>query len=126
MRWVGVTKERYKEMASGNMEARARNVKKECFGRHRDYKIIVLRDSVRSRIAFNYYRDASSEIRSNMELKKKRKGPRFWANRECFACSAKESLHIHHIVPVCQGGPNHDWNLINLCIDCHSDVHKKG
>lgn len=32
-------------------------------------------------------------------------------------------LHVHHKIPLSQGGTNDSNNLITLCIDCHKDQH---
>ena len=33
------------------------------------------------------------------------------------------TLHVHHIIPLCQNGTNHPNNLIVLCPDCHQKQH---
>jgi len=42
---------------------------------------------------------------------------------ECGNCNAEHSLHIHHIVPLSQGGTNCITNLAVLCKDCHAKAH---
>lgn len=32
-------------------------------------------------------------------------------------------LHVHHIIPVSEGGSHDRENLVTLCRDCHSDTH---
>lgn len=32
----------------------------------------------------------------------------------------KRSIHIDHIIPMVQGGPNSRWNLTKVCIGCNS------
>lgn len=34
-------------------------------------------------------------------------------------------LHIHHIVPVSEGGGDEPSNLITLCEECHKKIHGK-
>ena len=33
---------------------------------------------------------------------------------------AKRAIHIDHIIPMKQGGPNSRWNLTKVCIACNS------
>lgn len=41
----------------------------------------------------------------------------------CKNCGAKDSLHVHHIVPKSKGGGHHLDNLATLCFNCHTKVH---
>ena len=46
----------------------------------------------------------------------------------CARCEvepARQLLHLHHIVPVDQGGPNTIDNVILLCRECHRAEHEK-
>lgn len=47
--------------------------------------------------------------------------------RICKICGAEESedliFHTHHIKPKSQGGTNNKKNLIDICNDCHYDIH---
>lgn len=47
--------------------------------------------------------------------------------RICKICGAEESedliFHTHHIKPKHQGGTNNKKNLIDICNDCHYDIH---
>ncbi len=45
--------------------------------------------------------------------------------RFCAICGTKENLRLHHIVPVDHGGTNSPYNLIYLCHDCHSVLHRE-
>lgn len=45
-------------------------------------------------------------------------------NFQCVICSKKESLEVHHILPLSRGGTNSKRNLITLCHICHSKRHK--
>lgn len=43
---------------------------------------------------------------------------------KCNLCEGEENLHVHHIVPVSEGGSKFDpMNLKTLCRSCHWDVH---
>jgi hypothetical protein len=42
---------------------------------------------------------------------------------KCANCGAGGDLHIHHIVPLINGGTNRITNLVNLCETCHGLVH---
>ena len=44
----------------------------------------------------------------------------------CVACSNKNSLHNHHLVPRSRGGSDDETNLITLCGACHSRIHGMG
>ena len=44
---------------------------------------------------------------------------------ECLSNKAN-TLQIHHIIPVSQGGADDLSNLITLCKHCHDLVHRKG
>lgn len=48
-------------------------------------------------------------------------------NRVCAICGAPEGkgLHVHHIIPVSQGGTNDESNLMLVCKECHHRIHKK-
>lgn len=43
----------------------------------------------------------------------------------CQRCSAEAtpSPHVHHNVPVSEGGENNLENLVTLCEDCHCSIH---
>jgi hypothetical protein len=38
---------------------------------------------------------------------------------ECQNCGTSESLELHHIIPLMDGGTNEPWNLMTLCESCH-------
>ena len=44
-------------------------------------------------------------------------------NYTCWACSAHEPLHVHHIIQLKDGGSNRPANLITLCERCHTNHH---
>ena len=49
-------------------------------------------------------------------------------NMTCQMCGRKvwgSDSHVHHIVPLSQGGTTTLDNLILLCSDCHSKVHNR-
>lgn len=49
-----------------------------------------------------------------------------WAEKQhkCVNCGAESNLHLHHIVPLSLGGTNNIDNIVPLCEECHSKVHK--
>lgn len=42
---------------------------------------------------------------------------------ECMNCESTDSLHIHHVVPLANGGTNRITNLRVLCKECHAKAH---
>lgn len=42
----------------------------------------------------------------------------------CGCCGGKKNLELHHIVPMSCGGTDDYFNLIYLCHDCHTKIHK--
>lgn len=48
---------------------------------------------------------------------------------KCRLCMEKHetlALQVHHIVPVANGGDDDNKNLVLLCYDCHTNLHKQG
>lgn len=43
----------------------------------------------------------------------------FCRKSTCEVCGKKAHGRPHHIVTVGAGGPDHKYNLIQLCFDCH-------
>lgn len=43
---------------------------------------------------------------------------------KCSRCGSKGIVHVHHKIPLSQGGTNDLCNLIPLCIKCHQHIHK--
>lgn len=45
---------------------------------------------------------------------------------ECYFCGKKYKigLHVHHKIPVKDGGKDEQDNLISLCEKCHVKLHK--
>lgn len=41
----------------------------------------------------------------------------------CGCCGTRDNLHIHHIIPLKDGGNNSLKNLILLCEFCHKRIH---
>lgn len=46
--------------------------------------------------------------------------------RLCFNQLEQKGLQVHHIVPVSNGGDDENTNLVLLCYDCHTNLHKVG
>ena len=40
----------------------------------------------------------------------------------CHRCGSRENLHVHHIIPVKEGGTREPRNLVVLCNSCHKTV----
>ena len=34
-------------------------------------------------------------------------------------------MEVHHVVPLMEGGPNNQDNLVSLCRDCHLKAHRE-
>lgn len=41
----------------------------------------------------------------------------------CEICNKNNILEKHHIWSRCYGGPNNNWNIAELCTNCHKMVH---
>jgi 5-methylcytosine-specific restriction endonuclease McrA len=56
---------------------------------------------------------------------KERSTSRIYAkSRKCEKCkNSLKILHVHHIIPLSQGGNHKKSNLIVLCADCHKENH---
>lgn len=46
---------------------------------------------------------------------------------KCEACGygRSEILNVHHIIEKCKGGTDHVANLLVVCPNCHTEIHKK-
>ncbi len=44
----------------------------------------------------------------------------------CQSCGSSNCLQVHHICSRSRLGDDADENLITLCADCHSDIHRSG
>ncbi len=42
----------------------------------------------------------------------------------CLDTFSKQLLEVHHVVPKFLGGGDHESNLVNLCVICHTIIHK--
>jgi 5-methylcytosine-specific restriction endonuclease McrA len=42
----------------------------------------------------------------------------------CQTCGSSDDLQVHHIRSRGRLGDDTDENLITLCADCHSDIHR--
>lgn len=43
---------------------------------------------------------------------------------KCANCGSIKQLHIHHILPISEGGSDDVDNLKTLCVICHKKEHK--
>ena len=46
-----------------------------------------------------------------------------WCLRKKGELGKHETLHLHHMIPICFGGPDEKENLLTLCSACHGAVH---
>lgn len=65
----------------------------------------------------------SSEEKRKELAKRKREGS-IVKDKRCAFCGSVESLELHHMIPLCMGGDNSDFNLVYLCKKCHKQVTK--
>lgn len=99
---------------------KAQQAKKECYGKHPDYKRLVLKQTAAEISPYRVNLKTSyAERRERFD----RNGNRHWSKRPCFCCDSGDNIHVHHIVPLAHGGTNDQRNLINVCRDCHSYIH---
>ena len=63
------------------------------------------------------WKELSEQVRARAGYKCQKCGKSFLHN--------KIALHAHHIVPLSKGGRNCLSNLIAVCEECHSKIHKK-
>lgn len=46
--------------------------------------------------------------------------------RMCFNKLEQNVMQVHHIIPVANGGHDINTNLVLVCYDCHTHIHKTG
>lgn len=46
-------------------------------------------------------------------------------DEKCMICGQKPSVEVHHIRPRHLKGHDHPRNLIELCLECHDEVHRR-
>jgi predicted DNA-binding protein YlxM (UPF0122 family) len=64
--------------------------------------------------------------RHSSEWNQMKEGVRDRDNNTCQICENQDELHVHHIVPVSEGGRKLDpQNLMTLCGNCHREVHSE-
>lgn len=95
--------------------------KKECYGKNKDYILMVLRDAATIEVPFKFAAVKYAIRRGAVEYYKG-KGSRHWFNRSCFSCGSPGE-HVHHIITVKNGGTDDECNLVKLCRSCHESVH---
>jgi len=72
------------------------------------------------------YKGEDYSWRKSPEWRRIKKMVRNRDNNICQICENKNELHVHHIVPVSEGGQKFDpENLMTLCGDCHREVHSE-
>jgi 5-methylcytosine-specific restriction protein A len=66
-------------------------------------------------------RKRARRARSSMAWQKARKAARLRDGERCRRCGSVDSLEVHHVVPLAQGGAEFALsNLITLCRECHA------
>lgn len=68
------------------------------------------------------YIPSSEEKRK--ELNKRKREASIMKDKRCAFCGSVEGLELHHMIPICMGGDNSDFNLVYLCKECHKQVTK--
>lgn len=43
----------------------------------------------------------------------------------CEMCLEAVATEVHHKTPISKGGKHTDGNLLALCHDCHTEIHRK-
>ena len=43
--------------------------------------------------------------------------------RFCVICGTNKNIEQHHIIPICKGGTDHQYNFISLCSEHHGMMH---
>lgn len=75
-----------------------------------------------------YRRDPKTKSRYGKawQLAKKRYRSRHPLCEMCLAQGRAVPMdHVHHILPLSQGGTHDESNLMSLCKSCHSKIHTK-
>ncbi len=67
---------------------------------------------------------SNNDIFKNIKRKTKKEIVYFIFDNRCYACHCDDQiLHMHHILPISEGGSDEIDNLILLCPSCHTVVH---
>lgn len=85
--------------------------------RNNKNKIVLLKQF--SNIKLNYIPDIVF-VRNEFNKSNRKK----WTNAQCYVCGKKPTI-AHHIIQIQNGGLNIKLNIIRLCRNCHSEIHKE-
>ena len=44
--------------------------------------------------------------------------------RKCWVCRRDRATHLHHLIPIAQGGIDDLLNVVPVCGFCHVEIHK--
>ena len=62
----------------------------------------------------NYFGSIRDQLKNAMEVE---------GELTCAVCGCKDSLELHHIIPLSMNGSNDIDNLVPLCHDHHVEIH---
>lgn len=51
---------------------------------------------------------------------------KYITDKPCTGCAKAGPSTLHHLISRGAGGPDHEANLIPLCVFCHDFVHRSG
>jgi len=92
----------------------------------RDDESIEASDAPPAETPFETPNDQPNRISEGFSLNEEKNRGRVWvALGMCAMCLRKAPvLHLHHvIIRRSEGGPDEDWNLMPICVECHTNVH---
>lgn len=85
-------------------------------------RLMLLRGMAALKLAPDPYVEHSTSRGRHTFQKQKSRG-QYRLQGWCWICRNETPDHRHHILPLKNGGRNRKANIVNLCEDCHRDVH---
>lgn len=93
----------------------------------------MCKETIDYKVKNSNYKKAQKKINNgtfrhgvNSELREVIKNRDTFTCRLCFEKLDSYNLQVHHIIPVSNGGDDELNNLVLLCCECHTDLHKQG
>jgi 5-methylcytosine-specific restriction endonuclease McrA len=93
----------------------------------------MCKETIDYKVKNSNYKKAQKKIENgtfrhgvNGELREAIKQRDEFTCRLCLNELGSYNLQVHHIVPVSNGGNDDLSNLVLLCYDCHTELHKQG